>query len=77
LLNLPPIKVAKKRWVEDKDNNEPRYPQPIKELLKQSAAQLRKVAQENSKGTFSAANKAFFLEFYQKQEQELAIKAIE
>ncbi|PLW22772.1 hypothetical protein PCASD_14668 [Puccinia coronata f. sp. avenae] len=72
-----PRQSRKKRRVEDEDDDEPRYPQPIEELLKQSAAQLRKVAQENSKGTFSAADEAFFLEFYQKQEQELAIKAIE
>jgi hypothetical protein len=67
----------KKRRIEPEDENAPRYPQPIEELLKQSAAQLRKVAQENSKGSFSAADEEFFLEFYQKQEQELAIAAIE
>ncbi|WAR55413.1 hypothetical protein PtB15_6B154 [Puccinia triticina] len=42
-----------------------------------TAVELRKVAQENSKGAMSAADQAAFIEFFHEQEQAMALKAIE
>ncbi|OAV94427.1 hypothetical protein PTTG_02203 [Puccinia triticina 1-1 BBBD Race 1] len=70
-------KSQKRMRTEPEDNDNPRYPQPLEDLLKMTIFQLRKVAHENSKHSMSAADEQFFLDFYAEQEIQLAIKAIE
>ncbi|KNZ47914.1 hypothetical protein VP01_604g6 [Puccinia sorghi] len=59
------------------DENNPRYPQPLKELLKQTKVQLTKVAEDHYKGCFSVDDEDFFLKLYQEQQKNLVIKASE
>ncbi|KAA1068462.1 hypothetical protein PGT21_024502 [Puccinia graminis f. sp. tritici] len=75
--NKAPSKSRKRRRVEPEDDHNPRYPQPLEELMKMTAVELRKIAQENSKEAFSVDDEKFFLDFYHQQEVMLAIKAIE
>ncbi|PLW56936.1 hypothetical protein PCANC_01226 [Puccinia coronata f. sp. avenae] len=70
-------KGRKRLRTEPEDEERPCYPQPLEELLKMTVIQLKKVAADNSKHAMSAKDKQFFLDFYQEQEQMMAIKAIE
>jgi hypothetical protein len=70
-------KGRKRLRTEPEDEERPRYPQPLEELLKMTVIQLKKVAADNSKHAMSAEDEQFFLDFYQEQEQMMAIKAIE
>ncbi|PLW29279.1 hypothetical protein PCANC_21758 [Puccinia coronata f. sp. avenae] len=70
-------KGRKRLRTEPEDEERPCYPQPLEELLKMTVIQLKKVAADNSKHAMSAKDKKFFLDFYQEQEQMMAIKAIE
>ncbi|OAV98638.1 hypothetical protein PTTG_01745 [Puccinia triticina 1-1 BBBD Race 1] len=72
-----PKRSSKKRRREPDDTGEPSYPVPYEELMKMKTVELRKVAQDNSKGSMSSADEQFFMQFFLEQEQAMIIKAIE
>ncbi|PLW23191.1 hypothetical protein PCASD_14821 [Puccinia coronata f. sp. avenae] len=73
----PPPRKRTKRKLTKVEDDEPRCPIPTEELMKLDILELRKVAQEYSKGAMSDEDEQYFIALHQQQEKEQAIKAIE